>query len=76
MGVPLNKVEAPDVIGPFRPQANARAVVEPQPSARLVLLGDFQPLTAPDALNPVPPHLSADPLQQGGDPPVAIPPIL
>jgi hypothetical protein len=30
MGMAFHKVEAPDVIGPFRPQTDAGAVVEPQ----------------------------------------------
>ena len=76
MSVALNKVEAPDVIGFLRPEPNARAVVEPQASPWLVLLGNLKPLATPDALDPVPPNSPSDPLQQGGDPPVAIAAIL
>jgi hypothetical protein len=76
MSVALDKVEAPDVIGSLRPQTKARAVVEPQPGTRLVFLGNLEPLTAPDALHPIPPNSPADPLQQSGDTPIAIPPIL
>jgi hypothetical protein len=76
MGVALDKVEAPDVVGSLRSEPDAGAVVEPEPSSWLVFLRDFEPLTAPDALNPIPSHLPADPLQQGGDAPVAIAPVL
>jgi hypothetical protein len=76
MGPALDKVEAPHVIGPFRPQPDAGAVVEPQPTAWLVLLGNLEPLAAPDALYPVLAHVPACHLQQGGDPAVATTPIL
>jgi hypothetical protein len=43
MGVALDKVEAPDVMGSLRPQADTGAVVEPEPGPRLVLLGTLSP---------------------------------
>src|SRR3712207_9547192 len=49
MGSALDKVEAPHVIGPLRPQPDAGAIGEPQPTSRLLLLGDLEPFTAPDA---------------------------
>jgi hypothetical protein len=76
MGVTLDKVEAPEMIGSLGPQPNARAIIEPEPDTRLVLLRDLKPLATPDALHPIPPHLPANPLQQGGDPAVAVAPIL
>jgi hypothetical protein len=63
MGAALNKVEAPHVMGSLGPQPNAGAVVEPQPASRLMLLGHLQPLTAPDALYPIPAHTPACCLQ-------------
>src|SRR5687767_12536628 len=72
MSAALDKVEAPDVIGSYGAQSNARAVVEPEPASGFVLLGDLQPFTAPGALNPIPAHAPARTLQQGRDPAVAV----
>src|SRR5829696_2510848 len=76
MGSALNKVEAPHVMGPLRPQPDAGAVVEPQPTAWPVLFGNLEPFTAPDALNPIPTHRPACHLQQGRDPPIAVAAVL
>jgi hypothetical protein len=59
MGVALNKVEAPHVMGPLGPQPDAGAIMEPQPASGLVPLRNLQPFTAPDALNPIPTHRPA-----------------
>src|SRR4051794_22748202 len=67
MGVAFHKIEAPDMVGPLRAETNAGAVVEPQPTAWPMLLGHLEPLTAPDALNPVLAHMPACDLQQSGD---------
>src|SRR3954471_20631220 len=72
----LGKVEAPDMVGSFRSEPDARAVVEPQPGAWLVFLGNLQPLATPDALHPILAHMPARDLEQGGDPPVAVAAIL
>ena len=74
--LPLDEVEAPDVITVERPEPHARAIVQPEAAAGLVLLRDLQPLTTPDALNPILPHLPAVCLQQRGDAAVAIAPVL
>src|SRR3954469_8024948 len=75
MGVALDKVEAPDMVGPLRPQPDAGAGVEPQPTAGPMLLGNLEPLATPDALNPVLAHTPACDLQQSRDPAVAIAPV-
>src|SRR3954470_17429488 len=76
MGMALDKVEAPDMVGSFRSEPDAGAVVEPQPGAWPMFLRYFEPFTAPDALYPVPAYAPARDLQQGGDPPVAIAAVL
>jgi hypothetical protein len=53
VGLTGHEVIAPDVIAPFRPQPNARAVVQPQTAPRPLFLGDFQALPAPDAADTV-----------------------
>jgi hypothetical protein len=50
MGMALDNVEAPDVIGLPRPQANAGVVVEPQRARGLCLFGTLSPVVASDAL--------------------------
>lgn len=71
----LHEVEAPDVIAVKRPQPHARAVVEPGAAARPVLLGDLEPLTTPDALDPILAHSPAVYSQQRGDAAVAVAPV-
>jgi hypothetical protein len=60
----------------LRPQTHARSIVEPQPSPRLLLLWNLQPLATPDPLYPVLAYLPAIALQQRRDPAVAIAAIL
>ena len=76
VGLGLHEVEAPDVVAVPRPQANAAAIFEPEPGSLGLLLRHFQPLTAPDALDPILAHLNAIFVQQGRDTAVAIPAIL
>src|SRR3712207_8073519 len=64
------------MVGPLGPQPDAGAVVEPQPPPGSVLLGNFEPLATPDALNPVLAHTPACDLQKSGDAAVAIAPVL
>src|SRR4051794_14856655 len=52
MGAVLDEVVGPDVIAMLGPQPNAGAVREPQPPALGLLLGHFEPLAAPDPLDP------------------------
>jgi hypothetical protein len=76
MGLAFYKVETPDMVGPLGPQPDAGSVIEPQPTAWSVLLGNLEPLATPDALNPVLAHTPACDLQKSGDPAIAIAPVL
>lgn len=49
MSAVLDEVAGPDVIGPLRPQADARSIREPQTPAFWLFLGDLQPLPSPPA---------------------------
>ena len=69
---PLNKVIAPYVIAPFRPQSNARPIIQPQRSAGLLSGRHLQAFPPPDALHPVFSHVPAGFLQQRCDAPVTI----
>ena len=53
MGAVLDKVVGPDVIAVFRPQSDARSVIEPQAVPFGLFPWDFQPLTPPDPLDPL-----------------------
>src|ERR1700675_3926813 len=53
LGPMLDKVVGPDVMAIFRPQPDARSVMQPQTTAFGLLLGNLQPLAPPDALNPL-----------------------
>ena len=76
MGLRLDEVEAPHVIALLWSQPDAGAVVEPEPASRLLLPGYFQPLTAPDALNPIPAHVPACVGKQRCDPAIAVAAVL
>lgn len=76
MGLRLDEVVAPDMVAMLRPQADARSVVQPQAAPLPLSPGYFQPLTAPDPLNPVAADLPAGGDQQRCDPPIAIPSVL
>ena len=71
-----DEVVRPDVIRPLRPQPHARSIVEPQPPARLLLLGNLQPFAAPDALHPILAHLPARLPQLDRDAAIAVAAIL
>src|SRR5262245_44364601 len=53
VGAVLDKVVGPDMIALLRPQPNARSVGQPQPAALGLLMGNLQPLTLPDTLDPL-----------------------
>jgi hypothetical protein len=57
----------------FRPETDARSVVEPEPPALTLFAGDLQPLTPPDAFNPLVVDRPARRLQHLGDPAIAEP---
>lgn len=72
----LDEVVRPDVTGPLRPQAHARAVVEPEASPLRLSGWDFEPLPPPDALDPLHVDRPAVTPEQGRDPAVAVASIL
>ncbi len=59
----------------LRAQPYARAIIEPQPPSRLLLLGNLQPFAAPDSLHSILPHVPAGFAQLDRDPSIAVPPI-
>src|ERR1700678_489386 len=76
MGAYAHEVVAPHMVAVRRPQPNARSIVEPQPTAWLLLLRYLQPLAPPDPLHAILAHLPARMHQQGRDAPVAVTAIL
>lgn len=76
MGLGRHEVVAPDVIAAFRSQPNARAVVQPQPPAWSLFLGNLQALPAPDAADAVLANIPPGFVEQGRDPAIAVPTVL
>src|SRR4051794_38188360 len=75
-GASLDEVEGQEVLAMLGPQPNAGAVREPQPPALGLLLGHFEPLAAPDPLEPLVVHKPARIAQKSGDLAVAVAAIL
>src|SRR4051812_12336148 len=48
VGAMLDEVIGPDVVGPLRPQSQARAVVEPEARPLWLASGNLEPLSPPD----------------------------
>jgi len=48
-----HEVIAPDMVRTLRAQADATAVIQPQPTPRSLLAGHLQGLSAPDAFHPI-----------------------
>ena len=71
-----DKVITPDMVLPARAQADARTVMEIQPAALRLLAWHLQPFDAPQPLHPLVVDTPAFRLEQRGDAPVAITPIL
>src|SRR6266550_834509 len=67
MGAVLDKVVGPDMIALLRSQPNARSVGQPEPAALGLLMGNLQPLTSPDPLDPLVVDCPACLAQQRGD---------
>ena len=72
MGAVLDEVVRPDVVGMRRPQTNAGAICEPEAAPFGLLLGHFQPLASPDALDPRVTDQPASITQQGGNLAIAV----
>jgi hypothetical protein len=60
----------------LRPQPNARAIIEPESPAWLLLLRNLQPLATPDSLDSILANSPVRPLQQRRDAPVTVASIL
>jgi len=72
----LDEIIGPDMVGPFRLQPDAGAVIQPQPGPLRLPLWHLQPLPAPDPLDALLVHQPAGTPQQRRDPPVAVAAIL
>src|SRR5262245_62352494 len=64
------------MIALLRPQPDARTVGQPEPAALGLLMGDLQPLTLPDTLDPLVVDYPARLAQQFGDLAIAIAAVL
>ena len=76
MGAIFDEVVGPHMVAMLGPQADARAVRQPQTTAFRLLPGDFQPLTPPDPLHPLVVDQPTGSPQQGCDLAVAVAAIL
>jgi hypothetical protein len=76
MGSILDEVVRPDVVLVLRPQTEAGAIRQPYTAPFGLLLGNLQPLTPPDPLDPLVIDEPARMPQQSGNLAVAIPAIL
>jgi hypothetical protein len=72
MGRSLDKVRAQDVVWMFRPEPDTGSVIEPKTRPLRLFLRYFQPLTPPNALNPVLAHYYATVVEHGCHPAVAV----
>ena len=64
------------MIALLRPQPNARSVGQPEPAALGLLMGNLQPLTLPDTLDPLVVDYPARLAQELGDLAIAIAAVL
>src|SRR5919199_702131 len=76
MRLPFDKIVRPHMPGSLGPQPHAGAIVEPQATPRSLLLGNLEPLAAPDPLHAILADRPARHPQHGGDPAIAIPTVL
>ena len=76
MGPCADEVVAPHMVPPLRSQPHTRSIVEPQPSSRLLLLWNLQPLATPDTLHAVLAYPPAGSLQQRRDAAISVTAVL
>src|SRR5665213_2369971 len=76
MSAILDEVVGPDMVRPFRPQSDARAIIEPEPTSLWLLLRNLQPLQPPDPLDAFDVHHPPGVSQHGCDPSIAITAVL
>jgi hypothetical protein len=72
----LDKIVGPDMIAVLWPQPNARSVGQPEPAALGLFMGNLQPLTLPDTLDPLVVDYPARLAQERGNLAVAIAAVL
>ena len=72
----LDKVIGPDLVRPLRPKTDARAVIQPETAALLLLGWNLKPFTFPDALDPLVVHMPTRLIEQRCNRPIAIATIL
>lgn len=75
VGLGLHQVVGPDMVAALRSQPDDPSLSHNRPRG-FCFQGTFSPLAAPDALDPLRAHIPARLVEQLGDPPVAIAPIL
>jgi hypothetical protein len=68
----VDEVVRPDVAFVCRPKPHARSIIQPQPPAFGLLLRDFQPFTAPYAIDALLIHMPAVSPQKFRDPAIAV----
>ena len=66
-----DEVVAPHMAAMLRPQPHARSIIEPETVTFRLFLWDIQPLTTPDAFDPLGIYRPTLTLQQRGDPTIA-----
>src|SRR6516162_2810425 len=76
VGAVLDKIVGPDRIALLRPQPNARSGGQPEPAALGLLMGNLQPLTLPDTLDPLVVDCPARLAQQRGHLAIAVAAVL
>jgi len=72
VGAILNEVIRPDMTLVRRPEPDARSIIQPQPAALWLFHWDFEPFTAPDAIDTLLIHMPAVSPKQFRDPAIAI----
>jgi hypothetical protein len=76
MGAPLDEVIGPDMVPPAWSETDARSIVQPEVSPFGLFLGNFEPLSPPDPLDPLVVHVPTLVAQQGRDPTITVPAVL
>ena len=76
MGAILDEVVGPDMVRTFRPQSDARAIIEPEPASLRLLLRNLQPLTSPDPFDTFDVHHPACAVQHHRDAAIPVAAIL
>ena len=76
VGAVLDEAIRPDMVRTFKPQPDARAIIQPEAAPLCLFLLDLQHLTSPDALNPLVVYTPARVVKQARDHEISVAPIL